>query len=204
MRTDFILISRYPRYANGSEFREGTMAGKTALLVIDVQVAMFEDSEQPHDAETMLANVRTLIDGARAAGTPVIYVRHVHNKYEPMMHGNDGWQVHPAVAPAPGDPIFDKWACDSFYDTPLEQTLRDLGVDHLVVTGMQTELCVDTGCRSALHRDFNVTLAADAHSTWSRDEISAAQIIAHHNYSLHQIPHPTKEIVVRPTAEITF
>lgn len=180
------------------------MTGKTALLVIDVQVAMFEDSELPHDADNLLANIRTLLDSARAAGTPVIYVRHEDSQYEAMMHGNDGWQVHPAVSPAPGDPIVDKRACDSFYDTPLEQTLRDLGIEHIVVTGMQTELCIDTGCRSALHRDFNVTLAADAHSTWSREDITAAQIIAHHNYCLRQIPHPTKEISVRPTAEITF
>jgi hypothetical protein len=55
-----------------------------------------------------------------------------------------------------------------------------------------------------LHRDFDVTLAADAHTTWSRDDIAAAQIIAHHNCSLAQMPHPTREIVVLPTAEIRF
>jgi nicotinamidase-related amidase len=180
------------------------MADKTALLVIDVQVAMFAEEEQPHDGDKMLANIRTLIDGARASNTPVVYVRHEHATYPAMMRGADGWQVHPSIAPQPGDPIVDKQACDSFYDTGLEATLRELGVGHLVIAGMQTEMCIDTGCRSALHRDFNVTLAADAHSTWSRKEIDAATIIGHHNWALRQIPHPSKEILVKPTAEITF
>ncbi|MCC6790256.1 MAG: cysteine hydrolase [Thermomicrobiales bacterium] len=180
------------------------MTGTTALLVIDVQVAMFADDEQPHDAGAMLANIRVLLDGARASNVPVIYVRHEHAHYPAMKRGAHGWQIHPAVAPEPNDPIMDKQACDSFYGTPLEQTLRDLGVEHLVITGMQTEMCIDTGCRSALHRDFAVTLVADGHSTWSRPEIDAATIIAHHNYTLGQIPHPTKEIVVKPAAEIRF
>jgi nicotinamidase-related amidase len=178
--------------------------GKTALVVIDVQVSMFDPTMPPHEGEQVLANVKTLLDGARATGTPVLFVRHEHARYEPMMRGNPGWELHPGVAPQPGETIVDKRACDAFYDTPLEQTLRDLGVEHLIVAGLQTELCVDTGCRSALHRDFDVTLAADAHTTWSRDDISAAQIIAHHNHSLAQVPHPTRDIFVRPTAEIRF
>jgi nicotinamidase-related amidase len=180
------------------------MADKTALLVIDVQVAMFAEDEKPHEHERMLGNVRALIDRARSSGSPVIFVRHEHATYPAMMRGAEGWQVHPAVAPEPGEAIVDKQACDSFYGTGLEELLRRRGIEHLVIAGMQTEMCVDTGCRSALHRDFDVTLGADAHSTWSRPEIDAASIIAHHNWALHQIPHPTKEIVVRPTAEISF
>jgi len=178
--------------------------GTTALLVIDVQVSMFVSEDPPHEGDQVLANIKSLLDGARASDTPVIYVRHEHARYEPMMRGNPGWEIHPAVAPRAGETIVDKRACDAFYDTPLERTLHDLRIEHLIVAGLQTEQCIDTGCRSALHRDFDVTLAGDAHSTWSRDDISAAQIIAHHNYTLAQIPHPTREIVVRPTAEIQF
>lgn len=180
------------------------MTNGTALLVIDVQVAMFAEEVQPHDTPQMFANIRTLINGARENGSPVIYVRHEHARYAPMMRGADGWQIHPAVAPEPGDPIMDKQACDAFYGTPLAATLEELGVGRLIITGMQTELCVDTACRSALHRDFDVVLASDAHSTWSRPEIDAATIIAHHNYALAQVPHPTKEILVKPTAEIAY
>lgn len=178
--------------------------GKTALLVIDAQIAMFDPEMPPHDGERVLANIRTLIDGARTAGTPVIYVRHEDAHYEPMQPGGAGFDVHPAIAPVPGEAIVDKRACDAFYETPLEQTLRQIGTEHVVVTGLQTEFCIDTACRSALHRDFGVTLAADAHTTYPRDDASAEQIIAHHNHTLAGIPHPTREIAVRLTAEIRF
>jgi nicotinamidase-related amidase len=180
------------------------MTEKTALLVIDVQTAMFAEPQRPYEADRMLANTRALIDRARDAGVDVIFVRHCHARYEPMKQGNPGWHVHPLVAPAPGETIIDKRACDAFHDTPLHAELTARGVQRLVIAGMQTELCVDTACRSALHRDYNVVLASDAHSTWDTDHLTAARIIAHHNATLANVPHPTKEIAVVPAVEIAF
>jgi nicotinamidase-related amidase len=181
------------------------MSERTALLVIDVQVGMFEDEpEPPHDADRLLANIRGLIDRARASGVEVIYVRHVDDRFDGSKLGARGWQMHPSIAPESEEAVIDKWACDAFYGTPLQEELAARGIEHLVIAGMQTELCIDTACRSALHRDFNVTLAADAHSTWNSKHLTAAQIIAHHNATLANLPHPTKEIVVRPSAAIVF
>jgi nicotinamidase-related amidase len=181
------------------------MTEKTALLVIDVQVSMFaEPGNLPHEGERVVANIRDLIGRARAAGIDVNYVRHDHARHKPMQRGQPGFEIRPEIAPEPGDLIFDKRACDAFYDTGLQESLRARGIDHVVIAGLQTEMCVDTACRSALHRDFNVTLAGDAHTTWTRDDVTAEQIINHHNYALGNVPHPTKEILVRPTAEIVF
>ena len=188
------------------DFRQSKagMTEKQALLVVDVQVSMFAGPELPYRSEHVLANIRSLIDGARRAGVDVIYVRHGHARYEPMMLGADGWHIHPSITPEPGDVVIDKRACDAFHDTPLQSTILDSGIGHLIVTGMQTELCVDTVCRSALHRDLNVTLVSDAHSTWERNGMSADQVIAHHNSALADVPHPSKEILVKSTAEISF
>ncbi len=180
------------------------MSEKSALLVVDVQVSMFAEPDPPFRSAEVLANIRTLIDRARSSGAEVIYVRHAHARYEPMKYGADGWQIHPSIAPESGDIIVDKRACDAFHDTPLHAAILDAGIGHLIVTGMQTELCVDTVCRSALHRDLNVTLVSDAHSTWDRNGMSADQIIGHHNSTLADVPHPSKDIFVRPTAEISF
>src|SRR5689334_669393 len=87
--------------------RRAGMANGTALLVIDVQVAMF-DGDPPHQHDEVLANIRSLIDKARAAKTPVIFVQHEHDRYEPMMRDAPGWQIHPAVAPLPGERIIHK------------------------------------------------------------------------------------------------
>ena len=56
-----------------------------------------------------------------------------------------------------------------------------MGVDELVVCGLQSEFCVDSTVRHASTLGFPVTLVADAHSTWDAASLTAAQIIEHHN-----------------------
>jgi nicotinamidase-related amidase len=176
----------------------------TALLVIDVQNATIDGDDPAYQKDETLATIRGLIEQARAAKTPVIFVQHEAQQYAPMKRGAAGWQIHPAVAPLPGERVVQKRACDSFYGTPLRSELDALGITHLVVTGMQTDLCVDTACRRALSLDFDVTLVADGHTTFDTPHLTAAQIIAHHNTTLAAIPHPTREIVVKPASEIAF
>ena len=170
----------------------------TALLVIDVQVGLIEGA---HDAERLLANIADLIARARRAAAPVIYLRHNHATWPPLQRGAPTWQLHPRVAPAHGEAVLDKTASDSFYQTTLEAELSRRGVRRVVVTGMQSEYCVDTTCRSALSRDFDVTLASDAHTTGGPN---AARIIAHHNAVLPNVAHPSRRIVACPSAAIDF
>jgi nicotinamidase-related amidase len=177
---------------------------KTALLVIDVQVSMFDDPEPPYQADTLLRTIAGVIDKAREAGTPVIYIQHDHATYEPMKRGQPGWHIHPAIAPQTGEPVINKQASDSFYETTLHSVLQARGITHLVIAGMQTEACVDTTCRSATSHKYDVTLVADGHSTWDTPHISAAQMIAQTNSSLANIAHPTHSIVPKPANEITF
>ena len=54
---------------------------------------------------------------------------------------------------------------DSFYQTDLEQILRDLGIENLLVVGIATNVCVETTIRSAYHRDFRCILVEDC--TWT-------------------------------------
>jgi len=181
----------------------------TALLVIDMQCAMLgsepDDQPAPHEAEAVIANTAAMLERARSAGASVVFVRHVEDQYPPMSPGHPGFEVHDAIAPLPGEPVVDKRACDAFCDTPLAGLLAERGVTHVALCGLQTEMCVDSTSRGAVHRGLNVTLAADAHSTWdSKSGLTADQIIAHHNMTLAGIPHPTATITVTPSAEIAF
>jgi nicotinamidase-related amidase len=180
------------------------MSNGTVLLVIDVQNDLIDGEMPAYRPDETLGVISGLIEQARAAKTPVIYVQHEEEGYAPMNRGADGWQIHPAVAPVPGERIIHKVACDSFYGTPLRSELDALGVTHLVVTGMQTDMCIDTACRRALSLDYDVTLVADGHTTFDTEHATAAQIIAHHNATLAGIPHPKHEIVVKPASEIEF
>jgi nicotinamidase-related amidase len=159
------------------------MAGRTALVVIDVQVGMFDTPGQPPvpDGEHLLDKITGLIAEAREAGAPVVYVQHCEGPGEPLAEGTEGWEIHPLIAPLDGDVIVKKRTPDSFLDTALGEELGSRNIKGLVLAGMQTEYCVDTTCRRAFSLGYDVTLVKDAHGTWDGDDLSAAQIIAHHN-----------------------
>ena len=170
----------------------------TALLVIDVQVGLIDGA---HDAERLVTNIADLIARARRGSVPVIYLQHESAEWPPLRRGAPTWQIHPRVAPAGDETVIGKTASDSFYATNLQTELTRLGIRRVVVTGMQSEYCVDTTCRSALSHDFDVTLASDAHTTGGP---AAAQVIAHHNRVLPNVAHPSRRIIARASAAIDF
>ena len=154
---------------------------KTALLIIDVQECNFTDSEPVHRGSKLLANINTLVSRARAAGILVVYVQHCGLKGAIDEPGTAGWEIHAAVHPVKGDVVIHKRHPDAFQETNLRDELESKSIRKLVVAGIQTEYCVDTTCRRAYSLGYDVTLITDAHSTWDSDQLSAAQIIAHHN-----------------------
>src|SRR5215469_4261092 len=120
---------------------------KTALLIIDVQNAVVANAWR---LDETLAVIADLAQRARTAGAPVVYLQHTNPDEPAMNHGADGWRIHPAVAPAPGETVIEKAASDGFYATPLKAELTRLGVSRLIVCGAQTEFCVDATTRAAL------------------------------------------------------
>ncbi len=159
---------------------------ETALVVIDVQTGMFDGVRGPaiHGAEALLANIAALLVQARAAGSPVIYVRHDGGKGDMLEYGAPAWEIHEAIAPLPGERIVDKRTPDSFHETTLAADLAAAGATRLVLCGAQTEYCVDTTCRRAAALGYPTVLVQDAHSTWGNGILTADQIIAHTNRTL--------------------
>ena len=177
------------------------MAGDTALLVIDVQNGLFD--EGAFEPERLLTHVKTLIDHARSSDVPVIYVQHNEDPKwgGSLVAGQLGHQIHASIAPKPGDPIIQKWNPSAFMDTNLQQVLEKKGIKRLVLSGMQTEMCVDSTCRDAYGRGYGVTIASDAHSTMDNGVLTANQIIQHENATLRSFAKiaPTDEIEFTPS-----
>lgn len=168
----------------------------TALLIIDAQVNMFEP-EPVYQADQVLAAIQDLVQAAMAAGAFVVFVQNTGRPESPDERDTPGWQLHPSLAARKSVPVIEKRADDAFYQTALPGLLAANGVTRVVIAGMQTEYCVDTTTRRAFSMGYDVTLAADAHSTLDGD-LPAAQMIAHHNHVLSAYAR------VLPAAEITF
>jgi nicotinamidase-related amidase len=149
-----------------------------ALVVIDVQQAMFAGAG-PWQGDAVVARIATMLGRARAAGAPVFFVQHDGGPGDEFNAEGPGFAFHPAVAPRAGESVTVKRFNSGFYRTDLDAKLKAAGVDALVICGMQTEYCVDATVRSAFEREYRVTVAADAHTTFDSDLLPAATIIAH-------------------------
>ena len=117
---------------------------------------------------------------------------------KPLEHGAKGWGIHSDITPQEEDIIIQKTTPDSFLRTSLDEELKKRNIEHLFIAGIQTEACVDTTCRIAFSLGYKVTLVSDTHSTWDSEEITAQQIINHHNGVLRWF------VDVYPSSEINF
>ncbi|SRR5258707_14057681 len=158
------------------------MSAETALVVIDVQVNLMKEA---YRREEVLQTIGLLLERARASETPVIYVQHNDEPGGDLETNTPGWQIHPAVAPREGEVVIQKASPDAFHRTRLQEELQARGIKRLVVTGGQTEYCVDATTRQAVSQGYDVLLVSDAHTTLGNKTLNAGQIIAFYNEAMH-------------------
>src|SRR5262245_51716492 len=139
---------------------------KTALVVIDAQQEYFAPVGKLvlPDGPAAVTRIAELLAWARSAGRPVIHVVHESRRPNPttFVPGSPGLEIHPAVRPAPDEPVVTKHLPGSFTNTGLEEYLRRHGIEQVIVAGFMTQMCCDTTAREAAHRGFRVVMAADA------------------------------------------
>ena len=147
----------------------------SALLVIDMQ-RFFLDTKSPTytcGGVAIIPTVKRLMDSFRRAGRPVIFTQHVHHPGD-LDSGIMGWwwkgkclegspesEIHPDLAPKPGEKIVLKHRYSAFYNTDLETVLRCLKVEDIVISGIMTNLCCESTARDAYFRDYRVFFPAD-------------------------------------------
>lgn len=186
-------------------------AERTALLIVDMQV----DFAAPEgvigrlgvDLSTIgpaLAAAERLVEAARAAKVPVIFVglsttpasdspawreRMARRGGNPDIEsdlcraGHAGSDFY-GPQPAPGEVVIEKTRYSAFHGTGLGQRLRKAGVDTLVLCGLTTECCVDCSARDAFHQDFHVFVPTDACAAYEPDIHEAALKVMGLNFAI--------------------
>jgi nicotinamidase-related amidase len=144
----------------------------TALILIDAQRNMLEGDCPVVGVHQVRPALEGLLTHARAAGSVVVHVQNDGPPGYPDEPDSPGWQL--VFAPAGDELVVRKERADTFADNPdLAPTLRERGVERLVIAGMQSEYCVRETGVGALGLGFGVVLPIGAHATYDNGASSA-------------------------------
>lgn len=164
-------------------------APHSALVVIDVQNWVFTEQARLGSAYfqrrlhgLMLPNLQRLIAIARASDVDVIYTvienltrdgrdRSLDYKISGIFIAKGSWEakVVDAIAPAEDDIVLAKTSSSLFNSTNCDYLLRNLGIEHLIITGLLTDQCVDHTIRDAADRGYRAICVSDACATLTEE-----------------------------------
>lgn len=165
---------------------------RSAVLVIDLQVGVLPGC---FDADGVLARTAALVERARDAGVPVVWVHH-----DPIGVGTPDWELAAPLRRRDDEPLVRKDFRDAFAGTDLGGVLGGLGVTRLVVAGAQSDFCIRTTTQRAAVEGYDVTLVGDAHTTadsdWDGVTITGEQIVAHTNMYFSGLEYPGRSFGV--------
>jgi len=158
---------------------------RTALMIMDYQNDIVNILPEK-DRAPLLEKASTILNEARRAGIPVIYVvvrfRDGYPEISPqnrmfsglkkagwLREGTSGAEVHPQVAPQPGDIVVTKRRVGAFSTTDLETILRAKNIDTLAMFGIATSGVVLSTVRWAADMDYQLIVISDACADQSND-----------------------------------
>ena len=176
--------------ARASETRDGVRFGAdVALLVVDVQPVYWSEAPEIVDAfPEFPRRVKSLLEAARFAGSPVTHVRASYaydacpwlTTFERMNPGRKKYEIDPThtepfAEPVPGERVFHKSTFDAFYgSSELSSELHAAGVRTVIVCGLITSVCVQHCVFGAFNAGFRVAVAQDACADRTRSRHEAA------------------------------
>ena len=132
-------------------------AARSAVLIMDFQQRIVNNFAS--EPEAVVRNAGRVLEGARGAGIPVIYVVH---RGGPFAEYAPDVELHEGVAPAEGERVITKTRTAPFSTTSLDVNLREMGVDTLIVMGVATSGCVLSTVRWAVDVNYSFIVVADA------------------------------------------
>jgi maleamate amidohydrolase len=151
---------------------------RVGVLIIDLQEEQGSTGLNVENFSTVVGNAARIIAGARAAGSPIIHSRYVRDfsavplrPFEPVTAdgsptfsgaGTAGIEICAEVAPAGGEPVFDKQALSCFSNPSVLSYITSQDIESLIVCGVWTEACVGLSVRDAIGHGLRVLLVKDA------------------------------------------
>ncbi|MGW3334893.1 isochorismatase family protein [Streptomyces rubiginosohelvolus] len=165
------------RELNGFDATPATLTGST-LILVDFQNTYTRGVMELDGWQPSLDAAAHLLARAREAGAKVVHVINDGGEGTPYDIRAEIGQIHPAVAPAAGEPVVVKQAPNAFHGTDLGEHVPE-GQD-VIIAGWMTHMCVAFTAEGAFLRGNRPTVVADACATRSLpvlgSDLDAAQV----------------------------
>lgn len=175
---------------------------QAAVLVVDVQNdycaaegALGKGGVPTGACLEMIPRLARFLDAARDSATSVIFVQTVHEDATDSQawSGRGGGRSRgvcrkgtwggefTVVSPRAGEPVVVKHRYSAFINTRLESVLRTLRAQTLIMTGVSTNVCVESTARHGFMLDYDVVFLSDCTAAYTQAEHDMAlQNIAQH------------------------
>lgn len=138
---------------------------ETVLIVVDAQNTYREGVMKLDGIEAALERCAELLDRARAANVPVIHIQHDSGPGSPFDIRAHIGAIADRVAPRDGEAVIVKNYPNSFVGTDLDERLKALGRQRLVIAGFMTHMCINSTARGAFNLGYQITVPGDATAT---------------------------------------
>lgn len=165
-------------------------ASRSALVIVDVQ----NDYCHPQGAlgstgcdvsgvKEMMPRLHGLLAAAREQELPILFIQTFHEEAtdseawvtrssgrSAQVCRKDSWGAEfYEISPRPGEIVVNKHRYSAFVNTRLDSILRTLKIDTLLITGVSTNVCVESTARDGFMLDYHVVLVEDACASYSRE-----------------------------------
>ena len=159
---------------------------KPAVVVVDFQLAFTTHGQS--DTESALRATARLLEKARAVGVPVVYLavaydtvddvplawRRENGIFSRCQRGLASGAINSIVAMEPTDLLVEKRHASGFYDTVLDERLKALGIDTLLMCGTSTSGCVRSTAVDGAARSYRVMIVDECCDDWRPLSTAAA------------------------------
>jgi nicotinamidase-related amidase len=145
---------------------------RCAVLTNDLQYDLVNKNETRKQAVTdFTPKMCAFLEQMREMDVPIVHLQLINREDDPLAERYDGWL--PVTKGSEGariieeflhedDIVVEKNKDSGFFETDLHERLQGLGVDTVAITGMQTQICVQTTAADAFFRGYGVIVPADA------------------------------------------
>lgn len=154
-------------------------SGQTALLVIDVQRALFTRPTPVYEPYKLIETINALVARAQLYGVQVVYFQHVNQSF--LKKGTSGWDFHPDLSHSASDLTIQKTQGNALVESEFQSILEARGIKNLIITGLVTQGCVRATALGGLELGYRVVLVHGGHSNFNKD---AQQVIEHREKEL--------------------